>query len=144
MASDWMENWQELLSGPESLRGISRYPDFRDDQDFSDAMIDPVLEAVGRLVDACSSLEIALFQSLTSLDRRYSFTEAERLGPKGCVKRLRAIAPQLKPVRPRQARRRTALEQLLDDAVEHLELRNGVVHGRSGRRNMSDVCESRR
>jgi hypothetical protein len=77
-----MHNWHEILSGLERLRGISRYPDYRDDHDFSDAIIDQVLGAVGRLVDACSSLEIALFQALSSLDRRYSFTEAERLGPK--------------------------------------------------------------
>ncbi|MGN6129226.1 MAG: hypothetical protein ACTHOK_02700, partial [Nocardioidaceae bacterium] len=145
MTSDWMSNWQEITAGPGYLRGIDRYPDFPDDQDFSDAVIEPTLEAVGRLVRSCSYLEIALFRALSTLDLRISFTEAEsKHRPSGCIRRLRMIAAELEPVRVRGVRGRTTLEALLDDAHEYLELRHGVVHGRPGRQHMSEVYESRR
>lgn len=140
-----MSNWREITAGPEHLRGIDRYPEFPNDQDFSDAVIDPTLEAVGRLVQSCSFLEIALFRALSTLDLRISFTEAEsKHRPKGCIRKLRMIAAELEPVRVRGARGRTTLEALLDDAHEYLELRHGVVHGRPGRQHMSEVYESRR
>lgn len=140
-----MSNWREITAGPEYLRGIDRYPDFPNDQDFSDAVIEPTLEAVGRLVRSCSYLEIALFRALSTLDLRISFTEAEsKHRPSGCIRKLRIIAAELQPVRIRGVRGRTTLEALLDDAHEYLELRHGVVHGRPGRQHMSEVYESRR
>ena len=60
MASDWMQNWREITAGPEYLRGISREPDYPDDQNWSDAIVDPLMESLGRLVRSCSLLEIAL------------------------------------------------------------------------------------
>lgn len=142
---DWMTNWREITSGPEYLQGIDRYPDYPDDQDFSDAVVDEGIEAVGRLVRACSFVEIALFQAVSTLDVRYSFTDAEwDLRPAGCVKHLRTIAPQLSPYAARRGRRQVSLQGLLDDAEFYLDLRHGVVHGRPGRRSMSDVYESRR
>jgi hypothetical protein len=142
---DWMENWREITSGPEYLTGISRYPDYPDDQDFSEAIVDDGLEAVGRFVRACSFVEIALFQAVSTLDLRYSFTDAEwDLKPAGCVKRLRMIAPELSSFRRRQGRKRWRLEELLDDAEFYLDLRHGVENGRPGRQHLSDVYESRR
>jgi hypothetical protein len=145
VTSDWMSNWREIPAGPEYLRGTDRYPDFPDDQDFSDVVIEPTLEGVGRLVRSCSLLEIALFRALSTLDLRISFTEAEsKHRPNGCIRKLPVIAAELKPVRIRGVRGRLSLEALLDDAHEYLELRHGVVHGRPGRQYMFEVYESRR
>ena len=140
-----MSNWREITAGPEYLSGIDRYPDFSDEQDFSNALIEPTLEAVGRLVRSCSLLEIALFRALSTLDHRVSFTDAEsKHRPNGCIRRLRVIATELEPVRIRAVGDPVTLEALLDDAHEYLELRHGVVHGRPGRQLMSEVYESRR
>ena len=54
------------------------------------------------------------------------------------------IAPRLKPVGIRHVRGPVHLVDLLDRADEYLELRKGVVHGRPGRKYMSDVVESHR
>jgi hypothetical protein len=88
-----MRNWREITAGSECLGGIDGYPDFLDDQDFSNAIIEPTLEAVGRLVRSCSFLEIALFRALSTLDLRISSTEAEsKHRPSGCIHKLRVIA----------------------------------------------------
>lgn len=135
----WMDNWEEQTRGPEYLRGISRLPDYPDGQDFSDAFIDPDLEAVGRFVRSCSMLEIALFQALTILDPMVTFAEAEwQFRPAGCIRWLRSAATKLTPSA------RSELERLLDIAEDYLDLRNGVVHGRQGRKAMGGVYESHR
>jgi hypothetical protein len=140
-----MQNWREITAGPEYLRGISREPDYPDDQDWSDAILDPLMESLGRLVRSCSLLEIALFQALSTLDPSITFEEAERrFRAGGTIHKLRDIAPGLHPVRIRNVRGPVHLVDLLDKADECLGLRNGVVHGRPGRKYMSDVVESRR
>lgn len=114
-------------------------PDYPDDQDFSEAFVDPDLEAVGRLVRSCSMLETALFQAFSRLNPYVTFEEAEwDLGVRGCTRWLKSTAADLTPSA------RIALEGLLDSADEHFALRNAVVHGRNGRLAMSDIYESHR
>jgi hypothetical protein len=130
----WLDNL-----GPEHLHGISRYPSYPDDMDWSEAILDPHSEAVGRFVGACSQLEIALFRARSELDGLLSFAEAERARkPQGCIEDLRGIAGGL-PERPA-----AQLRMLLDDAMEHLQLRNGVVHGTYRRNHLERASESRR
>jgi len=125
--------------GPEQLLGISRYPDYPDDMDWSDAILDPLSEAVGRFVGVCAQLEIALFRARSELDDLMTFAEAERTRrPKGCIEDLRGLASGL------PARSSARLLGLLDAADRFIQLRNGVVHGTYRMNHLARGAESRR
>ncbi len=129
----WLDNL-----GPE-LHGVSRYPDYPDDMDWSDAILDPLSEAVGRFVRVCSQLEIALFRARSELDDLMTFAEAEqRRKPQGCIEDLRGIADGL------PERSGTGLRALLDKAEKYVKLRNGVVHGVYRMNHLEGIWESRR
>ena len=79
--------------GPDDLWAESRYPDYPEHTDWSDAFLDPLSEAIGRYVRVCSQLEIALFRLRSELDLDMMFAEAEwKRGPKNCILDLRKLA----------------------------------------------------
>lgn len=125
--------------GPDHLDGVSRYPDFPNDMDWTGAFLDPLSEAIGRYVSVCSQLEIALFRVRSELDLDMTFAEAEwKRGPKGCLVDLREIAHTF----PQAASDR--LLALLHEAERYVSLRNGVVHGTYRRNYRAGIYASRR
>jgi len=124
--------------GPEHVEGIDRYPEEHFNRDLSEAVLDPMSEAMGRLIGACTYLEIALFKTLTSFDPDMTFEKAELGGPSTCVKKLQKDAERL------PERSRADLVSLLDDIEQALELRHGVVHGVYRRNYRTGEYESRR
>src|SRR5687767_14187489 len=106
--------------GPDSLWGVSRYEDYPDDMDSSEALLDPLSEAKGRYVSVCSQLEITLFRLRSELDLDMTFAEAEwKRGPKQCISDLRGIAETF------PAPDNELLDGLLVRAQRYLDLRNG-------------------
>lgn len=139
MTGNWARDWQEIVAGPEHLRGVERIPDYPDDQDFSEAYLDPDLEAVGRLVNSCTVLENAIYQVRARLDPVLSYAEVEwQEGLRGSIAWLRETAQRF------TERQHRELTDMLDRAEEYLDLRNGVVHGRHGRGAFSEVHTSHR
>jgi len=111
--------------GPNRLQGIDRYPEYPDDQDFSEAVLDPLSEAIGRYVKACTYLEIAIYRLRAQLDPDggVSFEMAERHRVPASLKALRRMSDTM------NEKERSHFSGLLDDAHHWLSLRHGVVHG---------------
>lgn len=113
--------------GPDMLHGVSRYEDYPDGTDFSDADLDPDSEAVGRYVRVCAQLEVAIYRARSELDLNpdmtFAFAEHKRK-TRDCIKELRTIAAEQLPDRSRER-----LLRLLDQAERWLALRHRVVHG---------------
>jgi hypothetical protein len=127
--------------GPDMLHGISRYPDYPDGTDFSEAVIDPLSEAIGRYVRVCAQLEIAIYRARAQLDPDPAMTFAvaeHRHKTDKCIKALRGIADDL------HLKSRWQLLELLDQAERWLQLRHGVVHGVYRKNHRIDMHEGRR
>lgn len=127
--------------GPDKVWGVTRYPDYPDGTDFSDAILDPDSEAVGRYLRACSLLEIALFRARSelTLDPDMTYAKAERSRrADGCIKDLRQMSEGLSD------RSRAQLLDLLERAEQWLLLRHGVVHGTYRKNHRTGKYEGRR
>jgi len=130
------KHWDSM--GPESLEATDRYSRADLQRDLADAVLDPLSEATGRLVRACTVLEIAMCKALVSVEKGMTFAKAEDLKKRICLKRLRSRLDAL--TEPR----RTNVLALLDDIEQALELRNGVVHGIYRKNFRTGQYESRR
>lgn len=85
--------------------------------------MDPLHDALGKLVLACQSLETWIFITLAHLgpERDFSLASKKNVGP--AVRDLRAIAEHRSPDH------RDLLSSTLDRCEEVFQLRNGLVHG---------------
>jgi hypothetical protein len=106
---------------PESYESVARYrPQDRQGSE-DEAYLDPLREAIGRFVEGCRFLEMAIFKVRERLDG-VTYAQAESMRPEGCLKRLRAVAADLGPLAE-------GFLSTLTNAAGALELRHAVVHG---------------
>ena len=85
--------------------------------------MDPIHDAVGKLVSRCVTVEIFLRLRVEQLDPAVNNKQLHAFGPSWCARRLQELA-YLVPGDEREE-----LDHEMQVALKIFELRNGVVHG---------------